>query len=210
MMSGNIGFSLAYIISCFNLIYCNKFTSPATWPRNLMFAIASFRLVERAIPTWDIKRHFGRSDAEQKREATEVVVNEVAGFSRKSCTWSTTVFPAIFLGCFGSEKPWHPAVAFQLHSFSSPSYLGGTCVFSGAMGRGAAGPGKSSGVEGKAPPNANWTFGWMMLNGSVFSPNGISYIGVLTSSVGVCENMSRKMSEGHLTSRHTLHSRYIT
>ena len=31
-------------------------------------------------------------------------------------------------------------------------------------------------------------------------------IGVLTSSVGGSKNMSRKLSEGHLTSRHTLHS----
>ena len=82
------------------MVWSNKFTSPATWPLNLIFAIASFQLVERAIPTRDI-----------------LVVQMLKQFGRcwgywggGGCDFQSLLYVLIshcsshyFLGCFASD-----------------------------------------------------------------------------------------------------------
>ena len=162
------------------MVWSNKFTSPATWPLNLICAIASFRLVERAIPTWDVlavqmlkkkpRSHWGRW----------------GGFRFQSQVFGVLTVPHIsprFLGAF-----WHfwnretltscSCIHCMRYSFL-PFDLGGMRV----LFWGAAGLGSLSVVEGKVEGKAakchrftwnlemvNWKFHWVMLNGSCFFP----------------------------------------
>ena len=112
------------------MVRSNKFTSPATWPLNLIFAVASFRLVERAIPTRDLWPF----RCWKTSEFAEVIVDEIACFSHECCMfWSPTVpllptshhnFWDVLM--FWRWETWRPPVAFFV-----PSNVGGTCVLLG-------------------------------------------------------------------------------
>ena len=88
------------------MVWSNKFTSPATWPLNLIFAIASFQLVERAIPTRDIWSFRCWNNSED----AEVIEEEVAIFSHYCTCWFLTVLPLFFgMFCF---RPGRDDVSF--------------------------------------------------------------------------------------------------
>ena len=100
-------------MSWFGII--SKFMSPETWPLNLIFAVASFRLLDRAIPTRDIwpfrcwKKY--QMSLRLLRRRLQVSVISVIYFN----IVLTTIFWDVLT--FWKWATWRPPVAFVMRFF---------------------------------------------------------------------------------------------